>query len=305
MPSRRPLSSRQHLPDRGCGAGCRRDNRQGGGASPAEILVREIEQHLIVRIGMDGRHPSFPDAEALVQDLGERREAVGGARGVRDDVVIGRVVLVGVDAQHDRDVRSLGRRRDDHLLRAGRQMLCGGLAIGEEARRFEHDIDAEVFPGKLSRILDGQHLELVTVHRDARFARLDCGVQVAQHGVVLEQVGQRGGAGQVVDGDEIDIVVAERGPHDVAADAAKSVDANPDCHSLLRRTLHSNERLAEGQTTDLYCLSTADCRVDLPESDLTDANRGASTWRLPLANHSQRADEIGHFHGLCTGSIAL
>ena len=32
-----------------------------------------------------------------------------------------RIVLVVVDAEHDRDVRPLRRRGDDHLLRAGRR----------------------------------------------------------------------------------------------------------------------------------------------------------------------------------------
>ena len=35
------------------------------------------------------------------------------------------------------------------------------------------------------------------------------------------------GAGQIVDRDEVDVLVAERRPHDVAADAAESVDADP------------------------------------------------------------------------------
>ena len=38
----------------------------------------------------------------VVQDLGERRQAVGGARGVGDDVGSVRVKLVRVDAQRRR-----------------------------------------------------------------------------------------------------------------------------------------------------------------------------------------------------------
>ena len=60
--------------------------------------------------------------------------------------------------------------------------------------------------------------------------RLDPRVQVAQHGVVLQQVRERVRAGQIVDRDEIDVLVAERRPHDVPADPAESVDADPHRH---------------------------------------------------------------------------
>jgi hypothetical protein len=86
---------------------------------------------------MHRRHPPFADAEALMDHLGERRQAIGRARGVRDDVVLGRSVSVIVDAQDDREVWSLGRRRDDDFLRAGRQMLRRTIAIGEDAGGLE------------------------------------------------------------------------------------------------------------------------------------------------------------------------
>jgi hypothetical protein len=41
---------------------------------------------------------------------------------------------------------------------------------------------------------------------------------------------KRRGVGEVVDRDEIDVLVAERGPHDVAADAPEPVDADFHCH---------------------------------------------------------------------------
>ena len=54
-----------------------------------------------------------------------------------------RVVLVLVDAEHDREVRLLGRRGDDDLLRAGLEVLGRGVAVGEDAGRLEHDVYAE------------------------------------------------------------------------------------------------------------------------------------------------------------------
>ena len=56
--------------------------------------------------------------------------------------------VVVVDAEHERDV-GVGRgRRDDDLLRAGVEVLLRAVAVGEEAGRLEHDVDAEVAPGQ-------------------------------------------------------------------------------------------------------------------------------------------------------------
>ena len=108
------------------------------------------------------------DAELLVNDLRDRRQAVRRARRVRDDLVFGGVVLVVVDAEDDGDVGALGRRGDDDLLRARGEVLCSRVPVGEEPRRLEHDVDAEVLPRQLGRVALRQHLELVAVDRDGR-----------------------------------------------------------------------------------------------------------------------------------------
>ena len=63
------------------------DEVAGGRTRPAVVLVRPVEQLLIARIGVHGGHQAVADAQTLVQHLGDRREAIRGAGGVRDDVV--------------------------------------------------------------------------------------------------------------------------------------------------------------------------------------------------------------------------
>ena len=93
------------------------------------------------------------DADGIVQDLGHRRQAVGGAGRVRDDeVVLGQLVVV--DAVDDGQVGAVGRRRDEHALGAGGEMRGGLVAGGEDAGAFERDVDAEFLPRQLRRILD-------------------------------------------------------------------------------------------------------------------------------------------------------
>src|ERR1700745_3075857 len=47
------------------------------GAAPPKVLVRRVGQPLVVGVGVDRRHHALLDSEALVQDLCDRREAVG------------------------------------------------------------------------------------------------------------------------------------------------------------------------------------------------------------------------------------
>ncbi len=81
--------------------GRRRDLGDGGGPGPAQVLVRGVEDLLVVRVGVDGRHEAPLDAERVVEDLDDGGQAVGRAGGVGDDVVLGRVVGLLVDAQDD------------------------------------------------------------------------------------------------------------------------------------------------------------------------------------------------------------
>ena len=73
-------------------------------------------------------------------------------------VVLLAVVVVVVDAQDERDVLVLGRRRDDDLLRARREVRLGLARVGEEAGRLDHDVDAESFQGRLAGSLSARNL---------------------------------------------------------------------------------------------------------------------------------------------------
>ena len=58
------------------------------------ILVRKVEELLIIGIGMDRVHKAMHDAEFSMEHLGQRRQAVRGAGCVRDDVVFGWIMSV-------------------------------------------------------------------------------------------------------------------------------------------------------------------------------------------------------------------
>ena len=144
------LELRQHQADRlGC-AGRGRDHRQRGRARAIEILVHGVERRLVAGVGMDRGHEAGFDADRVVEHLGDRRQAVGGARGVGDDlVVLGQLVVV--DAEDHGEIGAVGGRRNQHALGAGGQMRRGLVLGGEDAGALQRDVDAEILPRQLRR----------------------------------------------------------------------------------------------------------------------------------------------------------
>ena len=66
--------------------------------------MREVEDDLIVGVRVNRGHEATLDAKGVQQDLGHWRNAVSGARSIRDDGVLSRIVKMIVDAHDDRDV---------------------------------------------------------------------------------------------------------------------------------------------------------------------------------------------------------
>src|SRR6266511_3436268 len=76
------------------GAGCRGDDAQRGGAGTPQILVRQVENLLVVRVTVHGRHEAVLEAEAVHHDFDDGDETVGRAGRVGDDVMLRGIVLV-------------------------------------------------------------------------------------------------------------------------------------------------------------------------------------------------------------------
>src|SRR5215472_990968 len=77
---------------------------KAGNTSPiaraAQVAMQRVLQALVAGIGVDRRHEAALDADALVEYIGDGREAVGRARAVRDDLVFGLERLL-VDTHDD------------------------------------------------------------------------------------------------------------------------------------------------------------------------------------------------------------
>ena len=137
------------------------------------------------------------------------------------------VVFVVVDPEHDRHVWILRGRGDDDLRGAGVEVGRGPVAVGEEAGRLDHDVDAEVAPRQLLRIALGEKLELLAADGDLAVADLDVLLELAQDRVVLEQVRHRFGVPEVIRRDHIEVALPlQVSAEEVPPDPPEPVDAD-------------------------------------------------------------------------------
>src|SRR6516165_4002887 len=227
------LERRQYQADRARRTGRGRDQRLRRGPRPPQVAVQGVLEALVAGIGVDRRHIAALDADTLVQHMGDRREAIGRARRVRDDLMRGLQLLL-VDSHNDGHVGAVGRGRNDHPLGAGLEVFGGGLAPGEDAGAFERDIDPELAPRQLGRIALGGDPDLAAADIHPILAGRDLARKAAVNAVVAQEMRIGLDRTEVVDADDLDlgVLVFVSRPQDQPADAAKAVDRNSYRHDL-------------------------------------------------------------------------
>ena len=220
-----PLQVRHYFTNGLGGAGGRRNDVDRGGAGTAGILVRKVQNALVVRVGVNRAHHALFNAELVVQHLHHRSKAVGGAGSVGNDIVLGRIVFAVVDAQNESQVRIRGGSGNKNLLGAGVKVLLGGVALGEQAGGFQNDVHAQILPGKVGGITFHGDEDLVTVNDQIITLDGNFTVKLALRGVILEQVGDRFDRSQVIDGNNLVAFFLGHGAQYVATNASKTVNS--------------------------------------------------------------------------------
>ena len=223
-----------HLADRFRGTGRGRDDVFEDAASAAPVLVAR-SVHSLLRGGgrMDGRHETALDAERVVDDLGQRGQAVGRAARVRDDRFAGVALVVHAIDEHRGLV--LGWSGEDDFLGSGLEVRFGGRLVQKEAGGFDHDFGSDFIPLERGRILDGGEADFVAVDDQAAVLDRDFPVEATVDGVVFEHVGEILGFEQVVDADHLDVFaeVLDGRAEDHASDASEAVDTDFDHCDIL------------------------------------------------------------------------
>ena len=183
---------------------------------------------------MDGGHQALLDAELLVDDLGQRGQAVGGAAGVGDDHHV-RLIQLAVDAVYKGGSDLvLGGSGQQNLLGAALE-VAGGLLRGVVgAGGLDDVLRAALTPGDHGGIGLAEHPDLVAVDHQVAALMLHGAVEAAEHGVVFQQIDHiiHVCFPQVDAADLILIGLLRQNAQDHAADAAETIDTDLDSHNL-------------------------------------------------------------------------
>jgi hypothetical protein len=197
-----------------------RDDVDRGGASAFPVLLGGTVDGFLRRgVAVHGGHETFLDAEALFEeDVDDRREAVRRAAGIGNDVVLGRVVFVVVDAHDDGDVFLLGRRGDDDFLGSGVEVALGFVGGGEKAGALEDDVHAVLFPRQGGgAFLDGEAFDFLPVDHEhvvlgnggRGFLAGHGAFEGALGGVVFEEISEVVGGHEVIDRDHLEVLAQQ------------------------------------------------------------------------------------------------
>ena len=255
-------------------------------AGAAQVLVGDVEDALVVRVGVDRGHQAAARCRA---GRGRPWRPGPGSSSCSEALLmmwcVGRVVLVLVDAEDDRDVLALGRGADDDLLGAGvdvgarpssasvkMPVLSSTMSTPRSPHgRFAGSFSARTLISRPSMMIDASPV-CSTVARVGAVRR-----------VVLEQERVHLGVDEVVDRDDLDVGRAlDERLERLAADAAEAVDADAGGHRRSPRDADPARRHGPGSKG----------------IDSFEARLGRSAWtgvtrdpRMPHRTTSGRADE--------------
>jgi len=178
---------RDDLADGLGGAGAAGDDVLGSTTATTPVLGGgTIDGLLGGSVGVDGGHETLDDAELVVDNLGERSKAVGGARGVGEDIGAAVIGLL-VDAHHVHG--GIGRGGgDDDLLGTTLKMGTGLLLGGEDTSGLDDVLGAGLGPGDGSGVTLSVELDLLAVHDEVVALDGDGALEVAVGRVILEHV---------------------------------------------------------------------------------------------------------------------
>ena len=143
-------------------------------------------------------------------------------------MVIRGIVVGLVHADHDHRLVVFRRRGQNHLTGTRVEVRLQFRSVGEYARALEHDVDAERTPRQLCRILRRERLDRMTGDVQHAIAGIGSNFGATMHRVIVIEVRQRPRVGEIVDGNQFDVVAshfAERAQY-ATSDAAETVDGN-------------------------------------------------------------------------------
>ena len=169
--------------------------------------MREVEDDLIIRVGVNGGHGSSNDFKIVLNHFGDDEDS-SLCRRHSKRCRFGGVVLAFVHAEDDGNVFVLcGAEMMTFLTVPWRCFLASSALVN--CRSIRARSERPRFPGEGGRILLFEDLDRLAVDGDGVGAGGDGVGQVAKDGVKIEKMRESFGIGQIVNGNDVDILVGD------------------------------------------------------------------------------------------------
>ena len=180
---------------------------------------------------MNRRHETVLDAPVVIENLGDRSEAVRRAGSVGNNLHVRRV-FVEIDAANEH--RSVLRRSGDNDLLGTRLDVGFGLRrFREDTGGFDDVFCADFAPRNFFRIHFREELDFLAVNDDGVVRVGDFALVLTVHRVITKHVSHVIRRHErVVDADEFDFRIVQTGAEDEASDTAETIDTNFDSHCV-------------------------------------------------------------------------
>ncbi len=208
--------------------GRRRDDVAGSGTAASPILHRRtVNRFLGGGGGVHGGHQTIFNTELVVQNFGNRSQAVRGAGSVGNELgtfYIG--FFVYADYEHRGSV--FGRSRHYHIFGAGFNVGLRFFLGKEQTGGFYYIFGTYFIPSQFFGVLASGYADFFAV--DDQLAvfnvRFHGAVKFAVHRIIFEHISQIVNRAQVVDAYDFNIFAFLRRAEYKATDAAKTVNTN-------------------------------------------------------------------------------
>lgn len=219
------------------GAGGGRDDVQSGSTTAVDVFVGDVENDLVVGVGVNRGHEALVDTEFIDENFHDRGEAVGRAGRIGNTLVF-RLEFGIVDTEDAGQIDIIfGGSAEDDLAGASLDVavVTGVVAIGtagETAGAFENDVGSELGPRNIGGIAFGANRNRFAVDNESVVGEGDLTtLETAVGAVVLEKNREILRVRQIVDPDDVEFFGGfHHATENETTDTTETVDTNIDSH---------------------------------------------------------------------------
>ena len=155
-----------------------------------------------------------------------------------------RFELLFVDPDDDSRIDFFfGRHGQNHLFCPGGQMFFQRFAIAKHTGGFDHNLNAQIFPGDLGRIAMLGHHDPLIAHRQGIFMGGYLFIKDAHHRIIFQKIRQLFVVKQIVDRDNLHVVAITDNAKHTSTDTAETIYANLYSHYAASLSISTNFRI--------------------------------------------------------------